>query len=64
MVGRATKQKGADSPNGSDPTTHAKTFPQEPSAPATDKDKVRWKGFCEIESEPVSILNLFCRLEC
>ncbi len=34
-----------------------RVFPQDPSIPATTRDKQNWKGFCEIESEPVS-LNL------
>lgn len=28
-------------------------FPNESSAAATDEDRKRWKGWCEIESEPV-----------
>ena len=35
-----------------------RVFPQHPSTPATDEDKIRWKGFCEIESEPVSSIDL------
>ena len=31
-----------------------KIFPSDPSIPATAKDKRSWKGFCEVESEPVS----------
>lgn len=34
-------------------TFEERVFPQEPLAPATEKDKARWKGFCEIESDPV-----------
>lgn len=38
----------------SSPFTENKIFPEEPLAPATNRDKQNWKGFCEIESEPVS----------
>ena len=30
-----------------------KTFPADPVTPASNEDKRKWKGFCEIESEPV-----------
>lgn len=30
-----------------------KVFPNDPLLPATAKDRHEWKGFCEIESEPV-----------
>lgn len=38
----------------SPPSTKNKIFSEEPLAPATTGDKQNWKGFCEIESEPVS----------
>lgn len=42
-------------------------YPNDALAPATDQDKLTWKGWCEIESEPVSDLipDTFgpCRLE-
>ena len=34
-------------------TCKEKTFHQAPPAPATSEDRRLWKGFCEIESEPV-----------
>ena len=35
-------------------STENKVFPQDASFPATSRDKQNWKGFCEIESEPVN----------
>ena len=32
----------------------SRAYSQDPSAPATNEERSRWKGFCEIESEPVS----------
>lgn len=57
------RKKGTDSRSGSGNAPNPKTFPQEPSAPATDEDKVHWKGFCEIESEPVCTPIRFRRQE-
>lgn len=38
----------------SDPNLSApKTFPNDPLLAATPTDRKAWKGFCEIESEPV-----------
>ena len=38
----------------SDPSLFApKTFPNNPLVAATVTDRKAWKGFCEIESEPV-----------
>ncbi len=51
------RKKGMYSQSGSGNAPRPKTFPQEPSAPATDEDKVHWNGFCEIESEPVYYPN-------
>ena len=31
----------------------SKIIPSDPLAAATEDDKKSWKGFCEIESEPV-----------
>ncbi|KAL9123216.1 MAG: hypothetical protein Q9187_000233 [Circinaria calcarea] len=33
-------------------------FPNDPSTAATDEDKRRWNGFCEIESEPVRLSDV------
>ncbi|KAL9026997.1 MAG: hypothetical protein Q9196_004422 [Gyalolechia fulgens] len=35
-------------------------FPEDPSAPATAEDRIRWKGFCEIESDP-AFFNVMLR---
>lgn len=53
MAGRATTRRVGSSSTISNATFGEKTFPQDPSAPATLEDKRNWKGFCEIESEPV-----------
>ena len=53
MAGRATRRRVGSSSTISNATFSGKTFPQDPSAPATLEDKRNWKGFCEIESEPV-----------
>ena len=54
MVGRATRRKPEEHQDSTNSHTSAKAFPANPSAPASNKDKTRWQGFCEIESEPVS----------
>lgn len=41
--------------------TSVKTFPRDPLSSAIREDKRNWKGFCEIESEPVRIC--YCFLE-
>ena len=39
----------------SDPSLDGpKTFPNNPLVAATATDRTAWKGFCEIESEPVT----------
>jgi ubiquitin carboxyl-terminal hydrolase L5 len=43
---------GDDATNG---TLNSKVFPNPPLVAATPIDKQRWQGFCEIESEPVSL---------
>lgn len=53
MGGRKTRQSRGEESDESDILPEPKVFPQFPSAPATVQDKIRWKGFCEIESEPV-----------
>ncbi len=35
-----------------------KVFPKDPLSPAGHDDKRNWKGFCELESEPVRIFNI------
>ena len=57
MSGRATRRCVGSSSTISNIAFIEKKFPQDPSAPATVEDKRNWKGFCEIESEPV---RLYC----
>lgn len=35
-------------------------FPHDPSEPATTDDRIRWRGFCEIESDP-AFFNVMLR---
>ncbi len=35
-----------------------KVFPKDPLSPAIHDDKRNWKGFCELESEPVRTFNI------
>ena len=35
-------------------TGHPPAFPGDPAEEATDEDRKKWNGWCEIESEPVS----------
>ncbi len=56
MVGRKSKRTAGDEFHGAEPVPSLKAFTQFPSAPATGEDKAQWKGFCEIESDPVRIL--------
>jgi len=53
------KKRKVSATNGSN---GVKLFPNPPLAAATLTDKQRWQGFCEIESEPVSVFPLICRL--
>ena len=57
MATRSSKRRRLDNGTTNDASTPAtpKVFPNEASAAATDADKRNWKGWCEIESEPVSI---------
>lgn len=57
MIGHTVRKKGTDSQSRSSNALNPKIFPQKPSAPATEEDKVHWRGFCEIESEPVCTLD-------
>ena len=50
MTGKTSKRSRAVA---SDNGPVKKTFPEDPTAPASNQDKRKWKGFCEIESEPV-----------
>lgn len=53
MGGRPKRGCTSDSSNDANGVPAQKFFIEGPSAPATKEDKCRWKGFCEIESEPV-----------
>lgn len=55
MAERVRENRRGDLSNDGSPTLGSKLFPRDPSAPATAEDKLLWKGFCEIESEPVGI---------
>lgn len=56
MVGRKTRKMAEEVFHDSNVPTTQKVFTQPPSAPATGADRLRWKGFCEVESEPVCVL--------
>ncbi|KAI9822359.1 MAG: Ubiquitin carboxyl-terminal hydrolase bap1 [Pycnora praestabilis] len=52
---RPKRKRTSGTANGSSRAFHppqTQLFPNAPSAAATEDDKKRWKGFCEIESEP------------
>ena len=53
MAGRSIGRLVDSSSSTSNHTFRHRTFPNHSSAPATMEDKRSWKGFCEIESEPV-----------
>lgn len=57
MTGRTTRKRNVDAFGGS-VSSSPRLFPQDPSTPATVNDKTNWKGFCEIESEPVCIFAM------
>ena len=59
MDGRAIRMRFSSSSTVSVTTSSEKNVLQDPSAPATMEDKRNWKGFCEIESEPVSFHHPF-----
>lgn len=48
----------ADSPSSKKPILNV--FPHDPSEPATRDDRIRWRGFCEIESDP-AFFNVMLR---
>jgi len=53
MGAHTRRDRGADLSSNANGFSSEKVFAQEPSAAATAEDKHLWKGFCEIESEPV-----------
>ena len=60
MVQRKSKRQRLNNGPRSDvlPFTIPKVFPNEPSDAATEEDKRNWKGWCEIESEPVKYVRV------
>ena len=51
----STRKKSKVPANSPDAVPEFKSFLSNSSAPVTTEDKSKWKGFCEIESEPVSL---------
>ncbi|KAL8785934.1 MAG: hypothetical protein Q9213_003083 [Squamulea squamosa] len=60
MATRPKRRRLAKTGESSSKTQTCKAFPQDPSVPATNEDRSRWKGFCEIESEP-AFFNVMLR---
>lgn len=60
MAERSKRRRLAksDSPSSKKPVLNV--FPHDPSEPATAEDRFRWKGFCEIESDP-AFFNVMLR---
>ncbi|KAI4202571.1 MAG: hypothetical protein LQ350_002514 [Teloschistes chrysophthalmus] len=59
MATRSSKRRRLVKPNSHlSETPTLSTLTRDPVAPATVEDRLRWKGFCEIESEPASYLTL------
>ena len=52
MSERNAKRRRVNGDKDSNAGLH-RMFPNEPWAAATEEDKNNWKGWCEIESEPV-----------
>ena len=53
MAERPKRRRLADPDGPSSTKSCSDAFAEDPSVPATAEDRVRWKGFCEIESDPV-----------
>ena len=53
IVERTSRTRAGRSSIGTNGSCKEKTFIRAPPAPATSEDRRLWKGFCEIESEPV-----------
>ncbi|KAL8928409.1 MAG: hypothetical protein Q9172_000895 [Xanthocarpia lactea] len=60
MAARPKRRRVTESNRASSEKSTPNVFPQDPSAPATSEDRSRWKGFCEIESEP-AFFNVMLR---
>ena len=63
MVDRGKRRRldsdGASAEGANSPQERA--YPSDPLSAATLEDKMKWKGFCEIESEPVGPLIISAR---
>ncbi|KAI4142180.1 MAG: hypothetical protein L6R39_005058 [Caloplaca ligustica] len=60
MAERPKRRRLAKSGSPSSKEAVQNVFPEDPSAPATAEDRLRWKGFCEIESDP-AFFNVMLR---
>ncbi|KAI4126180.1 MAG: hypothetical protein LQ338_003879 [Usnochroma carphineum] len=60
MAERPKRRRLAKSDSPSSKKPFHNVFPDLPSAPATAEDRLRWKGFCEIESDP-AFFNVMLR---
>ena len=55
MAGRSKRRRFDEIDRSLSERNFTYTFPQGPGAPVTDEARQRWKGFCEIESEPAGL---------
>ncbi|KAL8874127.1 MAG: hypothetical protein Q9174_000497 [Haloplaca sp. 1 TL-2023] len=60
MATRSKRRRLANSQDNPLGTPFPNTLPSDPSASVTVEDRQRWKGFCEIESEP-AFFNVMLR---
>ncbi|KAI9844487.1 MAG: hypothetical protein M1837_005570 [Sclerophora amabilis] len=60
MLTPIAKPSDLGQPQSNGNAERAKIFPGSPSDPSTKEDQTRWKGFCEIESEP-AFFNVMLR---
>ncbi|KAL8883404.1 MAG: hypothetical protein Q9192_007185 [Flavoplaca navasiana] len=60
MATRPKRRRLAKSGESSSEGPISRVYAQDPSAPATNEERSRWKGFCEIESEP-AFFNVMLR---
>ncbi|KAI4111350.1 MAG: hypothetical protein LQ339_000549 [Xanthoria mediterranea] len=60
MATRPKRRRLAKSGDASSEGPSSRAYSQDPSAPATNEERSRWKGFCEIESEP-AFFNVMLR---
>ncbi|KAL8656222.1 MAG: hypothetical protein Q9226_002735 [Calogaya cf. arnoldii] len=60
MATRPKRRRLAKSGDASSEGPSSRAYSQDPSAPATSEERSRWKGFCEIESEP-AFFNVMLR---